>query len=300
VAGLDNFATGQRANLDGVRALVGEQAWKNFSFIEGDIRDTAACQRALKGAELVLHQAALGSVPRSIDNPLETNSVNVTGFVNVFMAAREAGAKRLIYASSSSVYGAAPGFPRKEDQIPQPLSPYAVSKYANELYAASFCTVYSLPAIGLRYFNVFGPRQNPQGEYAAVVPRWIAAMRDGQECTIFGDGTTSRDFCYVDNVVQANLLAALSTEAQALNQVFNVAVSAEHTLKELYSAIRSSYLQINPAMSLAEQPKYACFRNGDVRRSLADISKAQKILGYSPENGFEDGINKTVYYFLNS
>jgi UDP-N-acetylglucosamine 4-epimerase len=296
VTSLDNFATGHRANLDDVRSRVGEAAWQRHRLVEGDIADPDACAAACEGAEIVLHQAALGSVPRSIKDPLATHRSNATGFMTVLLAARDAGARRVVYASSSSTYGDSPQLPKVEDQIGRPLSPYAVTKRVDELYADAFARCYALPSIGLRYFNVFGPRQDPEGAYAAVVPRWIAAMLAGAPCTIHGDGETSRDFCYVSNAVQANLRAALVDDDAALNQVYNVAVGARTTLKELHAGIAAALRRCVPDVEVAP-PVLADFRAGDIRHSLADVSKARNLLGYEPSHDVTAGLAETVAWF---
>ncbi len=293
VAGLDNLATGRRANLAEVEKNVGAETWANFRFIEGDIRDPAACQAACAGTDYVLHQAALGSVPRSLERPQDTHSANVDGFVNMLIAARDAGVQRLVYASSSSVYGDSPVLPKSEAHIGQPLSPYAASKWINEIYAAVFARCYALPVVGLRYFNVFGPRQDPDGPYAAVIPRWMAALLRGENIAIFGDGETSRDFCYVANAVQANLLAAAASGDDALGQAFNVAVSGRTSLNTLFALLKEklSARRPGPVASVAE---YREFRAGDVRHSQADISKAERLLGYAPTHGLSEGLDETV------
>jgi len=347
VVGLDNFATGHRRNLVLVRKEVGEKAWQRFHFIRGDIRRLADCYKAFgikipkvgsgRGAvggklkrtanrplhtahsiNIVLHQAALGSVPRSIKDPLRTHEVNATGFVNMLMATRDAGVKRFVYASSSSVYGDSPILPKREDRIGRQLSPYAVSKYTNELYAWVFGRCYGLETIGLRYFNVFGPRQDPEGPYAAVIPRWIAAIQKGKSVQIYGDGKTSRDFCYVDNAVQANLLAGLTKNKKAVNKIYNVACGARTTLNHLYSLISNAYrstphsaLRTNYAsrqwavgsrrmvkkdrsheLTHASKKVYLKFRAGDIRHSLADTLKARKHFAYQPAVQVDDGIAK--------
>ena len=351
VVGLDNFATGHRQNLNLVRKAVGETAWKRFQFIHGDIRRLADCYKAfgLKMPKLgsslkvtasrprhnahpvdfVLHQAALGSVPRSIKDPLSTHEANVTGFVNMLVATRDAGVRRFVYASSSSVYGDSPVLPKREDRIGRQLSPYAVSKYANELYAEIFGRCYGLEIIGLRYFNVFGPRQDPGGPYAAVVPRWIAAISNGKPTYIYGDGKTSRDFCYVDNAVQANFLASLTRDKKAINQIYNVACGASTSLNQLHNfivpalnATESSLLSSKNKTSRSKQATrgrknrlspstcridssqcyiskkiYLKFRNGDIRHSLASINKARKFLGYQPIIQITEGVHKTVKSF---
>ena len=294
VVGLDNFATGHRRNLDEVSALVGPQNWSRFTFIEGDIRDLATCQRACGGVDRVLHQAALGSVPRSLADPITTNDVNISGFLNMLVAARDAGVKRFVYAASSSTYGDHPGLPKVEDVIGKPLSPYAVTKYVNELYADVFTRAYGVPAIGLRYFNVFGARQDPNGAYAAVIPRWISALIQGDTVQINGDGETSRDFCYIDNVVQANLLAATAADPAAVNQVYNVAVGDRTTLNVLFGQL----------CTLLGKPEVRAhhrdFRAGDVRHSLADIGKARRLLGYEPTDRIGDGLKKAMAWYVRS
>lgn len=288
VTGLDNFMTGYRKNLDMVREAVGGEAWSRFKFIEGDIRDLETCREACRGAEHILHEAALGSVPRSIENPILTNSCNIDGFLNMIAAARDAGAKSFVYAASSSTYGDSPSLPKVEDRIGRPLSPYAVTKYVDELYGEVFWKCYQFPSIGLRYFNVFGQRQDPEGAYAAVIPQWASALLKGRPVYINGDGETSRDFCYIDNVVQANLLASLAP-AEAQNKIYNVAYGERVTLNELFRLIRAEAARHNPAAAEAK-PAYRDFRPGDVRHSLADISRAEKLLGYSPEYDARSGL----------
>ena len=297
VVGLDNFATGYAHNLDEVRAAVGEQLWRKHNFIEGDIRDPADCRRACAGVEYVLHQAALGSVPRSIDDPVASHAANVTGFVNMLVAARDAGVARFVYAASSSTYGDHPGLPKVEDVIGRPLSPYAVTKLANELYADVFARCYGVVSIGLRYFNIFGPRQDPDGAYAAVIPKWIAQFVSREPVCINGDGETSRDFCYVENAVQVNLLAAATDDAAALNQVYNVAVAERTTLKELYEMQRALLVEYFPWVRDC-QPRYREFREGDVRHSLADISKARKLLAYAPTHRVRDGLREAMSWYV--
>jgi UDP-N-acetylglucosamine/UDP-N-acetylgalactosamine 4-epimerase len=296
VVGVDNFATGRRSNLDEVRALVGE-AWQRFEFIEGDIVDLATCARATRGVEIVLHQAALGSVPRSIAAPLATHAANATGFLNVLVAAREAGVGRFLYAASSSTYGDSQALPKVEDVIGRPLSPYAVTKYVNELYADVFGRCYGMQSIGLRYFNVFGARQDPEGQYAAVIPRWARAMLNGEACVINGDGESSRDFCYVANAVQANILAALTPRTDAVNQVYNVAVGGRTTLNELHRLLAAA-MRANVPGPAALPASYAPFRAGDVRHSLADISKAQRLLGYAPTHDVRAGLNEAIQWYI--
>lgn len=297
VTSLDNFATGHRRNLDEVRAAVGEGAWARHRFIEGDIADPATCEAACQGVQLVLHQAALGSVPRSIADPLNTHRANATGFLNMLVAAKGAGVQRFVYAASSSTYGDSPTLPKVEDKIGRPLSPYAVTKYLNELYADVFGRCYGLQAVGLRYFNVFGPRQDPNGAYAAVIPRWVAAMLQGQACTINGDGETSRDFCYVANAVQANLRAALAQAPEAAGQVYNVAVGQRTTLVELHQLIGQALQGPRPGLAVAA-PTFAGFRAGDVRHSLADVSKAERLLGYAPTHDVRAGLAAAVGWYV--
>ncbi len=296
VVGLDNFATGHRHNLDEVRATVGAAAWARHRFIEGDIVDPATCRAACEGVDIVLHEAALGSVPRSIDNPLATHAANATGFLNMLVAARDAGA-RFVYAASSSTYGDHPGLPKVEEIIGRPLSPYAVTKYLNELYADVFARCYGVQTIGLRYFNVFGARQDPEGPYAAVIPRWARAMLCGEPCTINGDGETSRDFCYVANAVQMNLRAALVDDPSALNQVYNVALGGRTTLNELHAAMSGLLRERRPGLKVAA-PVYAPFRAGDVRHSQADIGKAQRLLGYAPTHDVRAGLVDAMDWYL--
>jgi UDP-N-acetylglucosamine 4-epimerase len=289
VTGLDNFATGHPHNLEEVRSLVSPEQWARFKFIEGDIRDLSSCHRACEGANIVLHQAALGSVPRSIEDPITTNAANITGFLNMLVASRDADAERFVYAASSSTYGDHPALPKIEGRIGKPLSPYAVTKLANELYADVFARTYGLQVIGLRYFNVFGQRQDPNGAYAAVIPLWFAGMIQGGEVFINGDGETSRDFCYIDNCVQANLLAATTENEEALSQVYNVACGDRTTLNELFHLIRDTLVETDPALA-AREPSYRDFRRGDVRHSLADIGKARRMLGYEPVLSVKQGL----------
>jgi UDP-N-acetylglucosamine/UDP-N-acetylgalactosamine 4-epimerase len=297
VTSLDNFATGHRANLDEVRRLVGDSAWQQHRFIEADITDEQACAAACQGVDVVLHQAALGSVPRSIRDPLATHHANATGFLNMLVAARDAGVARFVYAASSSTYGDSPALPKVEDRIGRPMSPYAVTKYVNELYADVFGRCYGLSTVGLRYFNVFGPRQDPQGAYAAVIPRWVAAMLAAEPCVVYGDGETSRDFCFVANAVQANLRAALVENAEALNQVYNVAVGDRTTLTGLHAAIAAALQTLDPALRVAP-PQFADFRGGDIRHSLADVSKARRLLGYEPTHDLRAGLAEAVAWYV--
>lgn len=297
VVGFDNFATGHRKNLQQVQQIVGSKLWGNFRFVEGDIRDATTCQSACAGVDYVLHQAAVGSVPRSMVDPIASHEANVTGFINMLVAARDQKVKRFVYASSSAIYGDHPGLPKVEDKIGSPLSPYAATKLINEVYAGTFAMVYGFGSIGLRYFNVFGPRQDPEGAYAAVIPKWIAALIKQEAVAINGDGETSRDFCYVDNVVQANLLAAAATNPEAVNQAYNIAIGERTTLNELFDLLQTSLRKLDPQLPL-QKPKYQDFRAGDVRHSLADISKAQRLLGYAPKYKIGDGINIALDWYL--
>lgn len=297
VVGLDNFATGHQRNLDEVQSLVTPAQWASFSFIQGDIRELADCQKACEGVDYVLHEAALGSVPRSLADPLTTNATNISGFLNMLTAARDAKVKSFTYAASSSTYGDHPGLPKVEDTIGKPLSPYAVTKYVNELYADVFARCYGFNAVGLRYFNVFGPRQDPNGAYAAVIPKWIASLIQGEPVYINGDGETSRDFCFIKNVVQANLLAATTQNPEAVNQVYNVAVGDRTTLNELYAQLHRSLLPLFPHLQGIE-PVYRDFRSGDVRHSLADISKVVTRLGYAPTQRIGQGIELAMPWYI--
>src|SRR5690554_5935429 len=295
VVGLDNFSTGHRHNLDDVRACVGEEAWARFEFIDGDIRDLDTCRRACDGVDYVLHQAALGSVPRSLADPIATNASNVTGFLNMLVAARDAKVSSFTYAASSSTYGDHAALPKVEENIGNPLSPYAVTKYVNELYAEVFARSYDFKAIGLRYFNVFGKRQDPDGAYAAVIPKWTAAMVRGEDVFINGDGDTSRDFCFIENAVQANLLAA-TAEDSAKNEVYNVAVGDRTTLNDLFAALKSALAENGVVYD--KEPVYRDFRPGDVRHSQADIGKAASKLGYAPEFRIREGIARAMPWYL--
>lgn len=297
VVGLDNYSTGNQRNLDEVKSLVSQEQWGRFAMLSGDIQDSGACQRACKGVDCVLHQAALGSVLRSIKEPVVSHASNVSGFLNMLIAARDAGAKRFVYASSSAVYGDSPDLPKVEDRIGRCLSPYAATKRMNELYADIFARCYGVEAIGLRYFNVFGPRQDPEGPYAAVIPRWISAMLRREPVFINGDGETSRDFCYVANVVQANLLAATVTQPEAVNQVYNIAVNARTSLNELFVLIRDRLGATQPGIRMLK-PAYQEFRPGDVRHSDADIAKARRLLGYEPTHRIGDGLDEALNWYL--
>ncbi len=297
VVGLDNFATGHQHNLDEVQASVTTEQWSNFDFIEGDIREFADCQKACKGVDHVLHQAALGSVPRSIADPITTNDTNISGFLNMLTAARDAHVSSFTYAASSSTYGDHPALPKVEENIGNPLSPYAVTKYVNELYADVFARSYGFKAIGLRYFNVFGQRQDPNGAYAAVIPKWTASMIAGDDVFINGDGETSRDFCFIDNTVQANILAATAPE-EAKNQVYNVAVGDRTTLNDLYAAIQVALLK--NSIRYEKSAVYREFRAGDVRHSQASIAKIQQALGYAPEYPIAEGIQLAMRWYVNN
>ena len=296
VVALDNFATGYQRNLDEAARAAGEAAAR-FRFIEGDIRDRSTCASAVEGCDIVLHQAALGSVPRSITDPLTSHDVNVTGFLNMLDAARQARVSRFVYAASSSTYGDEPNLPKREDRIGKPLSPYGATKLADEIYAAVYARSYGFKAIGLRYFNVFGPRQDPNGAYAAVIPKWVQAMLSGDEVTIYGDGETSRDFCYVANAVQANLLAALARD-EAQGQIFNVAVGERTTLNQLFEFIRDGLRDHQVHYSL--EPQRGEFRAGDVRHSQADISKAVSLLGYEPTHTIKAGLGEALPWYIAS
>ncbi|WP_114325737.1 NAD-dependent epimerase/dehydratase family protein [Candidatus Colwellia aromaticivorans] len=322
VVGLDNFATGHQHNLDEVKSLVSKEQWEKFTFIEGDIRDFETCGKAVIGIDYVLHQAALGSVPRSIADPILTNSANITGFLNMLTAAKEAKVSSFTYAASSSTYGDHPALPKVEENIGNPLSPYAVTKYVNELYASVFARTYGFKTIGLRYFNVFGKRQDPNGAYAAVIPKWTATMINNEELFINGDGETSRDFCFIENVIQMNILAATINTVQPEpspfvqsisacpelvegskeavegkeSEVYNVAVGDRTTLNDLFGAIKDSLIKNDVNVSI--EPTYRDFREGDVRHSQADISKAKNALGFSPEFRISEGIDKAMPWYV--
>jgi len=299
VVGLDNFSTGHRHNLAQVEALVAPEQWARFRFIEGDIRNLDDCHNACAGVKYVLHQAALGSVPRSIEDPIATNATNIGGFLNMLVAARDAKVSRFVYAASSSTYGDHPDLPKVENRIGKPLSPYAVTKLVNEQYADVFSRVYGFNTIGLRYFNIFGQRQDPNGAYAAVIPKWTAALIKNEPIWINGDGETSRDFCYVANAVQVNLLAATAAEYDATNQVYNIAVGDRTTLNELFEVIRSSLESKFPHLK-GVKPSYRDFRAGDVRHSLADISKARTLLGYEPSHRIRQGLAEAIDWYANN
>jgi UDP-N-acetylglucosamine 4-epimerase len=297
VVGLDNFSTGRSVNLDQIGAAVGPRKWANFQLIQGDICDLDHCRKAVQGVDYVLHEAALGSVPRSIADPIATNQANINGFLNMLVASRDAGVKRFVYAASSSTYGDHPALPKVEDCIGKPLSPYAVTKYVNELYAEVFARTYGFQSIGLRYFNVFGPHQNPDGAYAAVIPKWISAMLKSEPLYINGDGESSRDFCFVANVIQANLLAATAQTPEALNQVYNVAVGDRTTLRDLQVLIQNELQKRLPQLQIAA-PVYRDFRAADVRHSLASIEKASKLLGYKPTHAIGQGMAEAMDWYV--
>ena len=299
VVGLDDFRTGHQRNLDEVRGALTEELWRRFELIKGSISDSAMCIRATRGVDYVLHQAALGSVPYSIDQPEATHAANVTGFLNILTAARDAKVKRLVYASSSAVYGDDPELPKVESKLGKPLSPYAATKLMNEVYADAFASSYGTESIGLRYFNVFGPRQDPAGAYAAVIPKWIDTLLRREPIRINGDGETSRDFCHVDNVVQANLLAATTTNPAAVNQVYNIALGQRTTLNELFTQLQSSVRQRNAKLPKTN-PVRGPERAGDIRHSLADINKARQLLGFAPTVNVADGLERTMDWYCAS
>ncbi len=296
VIGLDNLETGLLKNLNAVSSASRPDAWKRFTFINGDICELKTCIESCADVDIVLHQAALGSVPRSIENPLRTNEVNINGFLNMLVASRDSNIERFIYAASSSTYGDHPDLPKVEDKIGKPLSPYAITKYVNELYADVFKKTYDIDTIGLRYFNVFGPRQNPEGAYAAVIPKWISSMIRNERVNIFGDGRTSRDFCYIDNVVQANILAAGASKKEAVNEIYNIAVNDSNSLNELFKLIVENLKSHN--VNYKFKPLYSDFRDGDVRHSMADINKAKSLLGYEPKYNLKEGIADAMPWYL--
>ncbi|KJS28793.1 MAG: Vi polysaccharide biosynthesis protein VipB/TviC [Desulfatitalea sp. BRH_c12] len=299
VVGLDNFATGKPENLQEVHRLVSAAQWQRFTFIEGDIRSLDTCRAAVKGADHVLHQAALGSVPRSLEDPITTNETNISGFLNMLIAARDAQVASFVYAASSSTYGDHPDLPKQEDTIGKPLSPYAVTKYVNELYADVFARSYGFEAIGLRYFNVFGPRQDPDGAYAAVIPKWFAGLLRNEPIYINGDGETSRDFCYIDNCVQANILAAITDNPKARNQVYNIAFGERTTLNELFQMIKE--LVVEKHQQAAEiNPVHRDFRPGDVKHSLADISKAKHMIAFAPDVSVRQGLARATRWYMSN
>ncbi len=296
VIGLDNFATGYRKNLDQVKAIVKDK-WDNFEFIEGDIRNRDDCAEATEKSDIVLHQAALGSVPRSIEDPLQSHDVNVTGFLNILDAARRNGTERFVYAASSSTYGDEPNLPKIEERIGNPLSPYAVTKLVDEHYASVYAKTYDFVSIGLRYFNVFGPRQDPDGVYAAVIPKWVSAIIRDDDLVINGDGTTSRDFCFVENAVQANIRAAMAPQ-DAQNQVYNVAVGDQTSLLELVDLLRNGLADYQ--INYEKQPVFRDFRKGDVKHSLASIDKARQLLDFDPSHDIGQGIEKALGWYVDN
>ena len=294
VVGLDNFSTGHQKNLDEVRERLSQAQWSRFTRVEGDISDLATCHKVCSGVRFVLHQAALGSVPASMSDPVGAHRHNVTGFLNILLAARDAKVKRFVYASSSAVYGDDQQLPKTEDKIGKPLSPYAATKLMNEVYADTFARAYGLSSIGLRYFNVFGPRQDPRGSYAAVIPGWIAAFLKREPVHINGDGETTRDFCHIANVVQANILAATTTNPEAADQVYNIALGERTTLNELFDLVKKA---VGDNHSTQEKPLYRDFRPGDIRHSLADISKARKLLGFAPTCRIDEGLALSMEWY---
>lgn len=304
VVGLDNFSTGYQHNIDDVLSQVGEEKAKNFTFIEGDIADMETCQKACENVDIVLHQAALGSVPRSIDDPITSNRSNVTGFLNMITAAKDAGIKRFVYASSSSVYGDSEELPKVEARTGNVLSPYAAMKAANELYGSVFHKVYGMETLGLRYFNVFGRRQDPNGAYAAVIPKWVASMMKDEPVYINGDGETSRDFTYIDNVIQMNILAGLTDNPEAFGEVFNVAAGGRNTLNELYKLISDSLAEQSKihhsSSKIPEAPVYRDFRPGDIRHSNADITKAKTMVGYQPTHDIYRGMEEAIGWYVDN
>ena len=295
VIGIDNFSTGHKKNLDNVKVNLDKNLWRNFQFIEGDIKDFSICNRACENINYVLHQAALGSVPRSIENPIATNSSNIEGFLNILVASKNSNVESFTYAASSSTYGDHTDLPKVEDTIGKPLSPYAVTKYVNELYADVFSRVYGFKSIGLRYFNVFGKYQDPNGAYAAVIPKWILSMLNNEDVIIYGDGSTSRDFCFIENVVQANILSA-TAKNDAKNQVYNIAFGDRTTLNKLFDLLRHSLNKNRRVYN--KKPIFKDFRPGDVLHSQADISKAKTLLGYNPDFNISEGINKAIPWFI--
>jgi len=297
VVGMDNFSTGHRRNLDEVKKIVTNQQWRKFKFIEGDICDKKACDEACKDIDYVLHHAALGSVPLSIEDPVLANGINVNGFLNVLVASKNAKVKRFVYAASSSTYGDDTNTSKIENKIGTPLSPYAVTKLVNELYANVFARTYGFDSIGLRYFNIFGRRQDPLGAYAAVIPKWITSLIKNDPVQINGDGETTRDFCYIENVIQANLLAATTKNAEAVNEVYNIAVGESISLNTLYSEIQHKIQRHIPNVN-HQKPTYCDFRDGDIRHSLADVSKARKLLGYTPIHRYDYGLEEAVRWYI--
>ena len=303
VVGLDNFDTGHQYNIDqaiqDANNATAKDLSNNFKFINGDIREIEDCKRACNGVDYVLHQAALGSVPRSIEDPITTNSANIDGFLNMLVASKDANVKRFVYAASSSTYGDHPDLPKVENKIGNPLSPYAVTKVVNELYANVFAKTYGFKTIGLRYFNIFGKRQDPNGAYAAVIPKWVAAILNKDDVFINGDGETSRDFCYINNAVQMNLLAATTDNNEATDQVYNVALNDRTSLNKLYQMIEERLIQRTQGLEKKE-PIYQDFRAGDVRHSQANIYKAQALLAYQPKYMISEGMDKAMDWYVSS
>jgi UDP-N-acetylglucosamine/UDP-N-acetylgalactosamine 4-epimerase len=303
VIGLDNFDTGYQYNINqaiqDANKATDKDLSSNFTFINGDIREIEDCKKACNGVDFVLHQAALGSVPRSIEDPINTNRANIDGFLNMLVASKDAKVKRFVYAASSSTYGDHPDLPKVEDKIGNPLSPYAVTKVVNELYAQVFAKTYGFKTIGLRYFNIFGKRQDPNGAYAAVIPKWVAAILNEEDVFINGDGETSRDFCYIDNTVQMNLLAATTDNNKATDQVYNVALNDRTSLNKLYQMIEERLIQRTEGLE-KKKPVYRDFRAGDVRHSQANIDKAQKLLNYQPSHKIDQGLNEAMDWYLKS
>ena len=297
IIGLDNFATGHRYNLEQVKQIVSKEQWENFTFVEGDITDFATCHSVTRDVDIVLHQAALGSVPRSIDNPVVSNDANVTGFLNIITAAKDNGVKRFVYASSSSVYGDSKELPKVEERTGNVLSPYAVTKATNELYGNVFHLQYGMETIGLRYFNVFGKRQDPNGAYAAVMPKWISQMLKKEDVFINGDGETSRDFTYIDNVVQINILSAVTTNEQAFGEAYNVGAGGRETLNNLFAAIKNG-IESSVANLQVPEPVYRDFRAGDIRHSNANIEKAKRLIGYNPSHTLEEGLVESIEWYI--
>ena len=301
VVGLDNFDTGYQHNIDqaieDANNTSGKNLSNNFKFINGDIRNLDDCKEACKGVHYVLHQAALGSVPRSIENPINTNRANIDGFLNMLVSSKDARVRRFVYAASSSTYGDHPALPKVEDKIGTPLSPYAVTKVVNELYANVFAKTYNFKTIGLRYFNIFGKKQNPNGSYAAVIPKWVSSILNKEDVFINGDGETSRDFCYIDNALQINLLAATTSNDKATNQVYNVALNDRTSLNKLYQMIEDRLIKGTKGLKKKE-PIYRDFRPGDVRHSQANIEKAQTLLGYEPNYKISQGMDETIDWYM--
>lgn len=299
VLGVDNFSTGHQHNLDQVKSRVSPEQWSNFKLINGDIRDKDTCKNLCNDINYVLHQAALGSVPRSIEDPITTNENNISGFLNILTAAKDANVDRFVYAASSSTYGDHPDLPKVEDKIGNPLSPYAVTKLVNELYADVFARCYNFKTIGLRYFNIFGRRQDPDGAYAAVIPKWVSSIINNEPVYINGDGETSRDFCYIDNAVQANILAATTTNPEAVNQVYNVALNHRTSLNQLFNMIQARLRDRDSTLE-EQKPVYRGFRAGDVRHSLADISKTKNLLGYQPSHVIDKGLDEAIDWYVSN